>query len=62
MKSWAQIELEDRLKDRHSWPVLGPSSTCVECGKALSDPISVKRGYGFDCASKVFARLLQEVK
>jgi hypothetical protein len=62
MKSWAQIELEDCLKQRHSWPRLGPSSSCVECGKVLSDPGSVKRGYGVDCAPKVIARLLQEVK
>jgi len=26
---------------------------CVRCGKALSDPESVKRGYGPECAEQI---------
>lgn len=49
-----QLE-RDRLTDALAGiaSVLDPSTTCKRCGIVLSDPESIARGYGPDCAERM---------
>jgi protein-arginine kinase activator protein McsA len=62
-KAIVKVESEFSAHDCRSWKQLRkPYPTCKNCGKRLTDELSVKRGYGPECYKALPVRIVLHIE